>query len=739
MVRTNATAASNNDASSIATDTISVATGITSSQRSGGSSSRRSKELSSSNSKTSNKSKMDSQADVAALRHLRSIVKGIASDENISPADRSHKIKNFGQLLEQAENRLHFNEKKMDDPLALFVPLPDAKPAAATKKKGWLKARLLGGNKQQQASPQFDNNMSRSDKFFKDQKNNQGLLETLEEEARGDMEDRRKRLVESRSGTSSNKESERSAPPMPEKSRSQEDDATEGTCTDSIIDMRVQNSEDYNTSVCSLRSLGTFEKDFITNIIAEQAGQDETSVCTFEQDFMARQAANGGDMPKQVYVSGLGSNPQEVIDDVTVGTILSETTFEKDARSIVTPRKDSGGDQSTLPMLFPPMQVVTTSNGNTGIDDGMVHDDFTVGSETTFERDRRVREQEDIKRVGSAPTTFAVFEKVNGLIKNVLSGDSELSISTFEKDAAALNALAAKIGRTPSTKTKVSHDIVANSSDRSCSTFEKDAAARLATATVNASSNNRIGIVANQSKQLTSTFEKDSSARAPKSQLSAIDESVNNTPAAAQQRQHPPPSPSALAQSKLVPMVESPLASQVTSPASPSTVGLASPPSRTAFEDDVVVSVPENLPTANSNILNAIHPGWFDSIERRRQHQQQAGGGAPMNDSHSRETSLSGFERDARSVNNNSSKIPEGGGSYRVLQARSNVTTPTTNAGASVRSRGLSAAAHSACRIASSEAVAKLPKISELVVELSPNAIDKGVKSREALQGGNIW
>ena len=99
---------------------------------------------------------------------------------------------NFEQLLVKAKKQLHFNERKLNnDSLEVFNPLeePVVDAGVGKKKKGWLKARLLGdiikrGEEQiVTSSPAVHNGKKGQKKAFS------GALETLEEEeARGDVE-----------------------------------------------------------------------------------------------------------------------------------------------------------------------------------------------------------------------------------------------------------------------------------------------------------------------------------------------------------------------------------------------------------------------------------------------------------------------------------------------------------------------------------------------------------------------
>jgi hypothetical protein len=388
-------------------------------------------------SKGSSRSKVTAE-DLAAMRHLRSVVEAITTNENTSRTEKKKQINGFDELVVEAEKRLHYNESRLTmlnvDPLELSTPKKSMKKNAhATvcasdsktkkkkkKKQGWLKSIIHG--KQEESQINVSNEK-------KQRKRMGGVLETLVEEAddtRDDINDREK-------------------------------DTTARDETDSIIELRMQNSEAFLASVCSLRSLGTFEKDFINNIIADQAANgDMISVSTFEQDYMARMN-NNVSHPTQVFV-----NDADPMDDLTVDTLLSETTFENDARAIM--NIGIGEDVNTIKLKVPAQVTTPSGRHHEFIDDE--GRDQRIGNEFPNET--------TLRNMGSAPPTFAAFNEVN-VFNDVMSCDSLLSVSTYEKDMAALTALADKIGRKPSTQPKV---VMTYASDRSCSTFEQDVAFR---------------------------------------------------------------------------------------------------------------------------------------------------------------------------------------------------------------------------------------------------------------------
>jgi len=774
---------------------------------------------------------------------------------------------NFEKLINKAEQKLHFNEKKLnDDPLRLLNP-PEDKVVVAEKdkegsslskkkKKGWLKSRLKGKNNQQQQQ-QRDHNVfvvassssgSSSDPTMpatKEKKKKKklfgGALETLEEEERGEVEEQRGGDDESNpaeEGTDrANAPKTDAITPRAaaikgeamgttyqeeeEVAEVAEEDVAEGddeSLTDSIVLMRMQNSEEYTASVCSLRSLSTFEKDFVNNITEQQAVEaiattqdDEVSVSTFEQDFMMREANGGHAYPTQVFTDGGNKDAEE--DDLTMdGSVLSETTFERDARLAAT------SEVNDNPL---PLQITTAGDGKyDGSDEtGYVDDDI---SETTFEADQRQR-AEALDELPSSPSEMATMDAMVSK-----SNDSELSVSTFEKDAAALQLLTSKIGRKPSTNSKKSvvEDLIENvtTEESSTCTFEEDMKAKevakkksdlskakalakkrseLAKAKELAKKKsdlakakelekkrsalskakkakrksgavpkskasisnvfvpNNLGIKKSISANSTSTFEEDMRARSkPKAQMSQPASKPLSKPL-------PPLSPvsmNALADQQTqvhqmmlprTPIINPPQqlqcdtgldsprqASLVVSPLSVQTVhgpgflpDIQSSPSRTAFENDTVKSNGRKI---------ARDAGWSGGGSRKSSSPAQVSSLAPRN---SGSMSMSGFEKDARAG------MKSGGTVYPMNHVpapsvRSAIDSATVYDGAAPMSPntatpegriGLSVAAQRALTAENEArlAAAALPKISPLVMELSPNAIDRGVKLRN--REGSIW
>lgn len=745
------------------------------------------------------------------MRHLRSVVAAVVADENLPPVDRSKKVADFEQLMVKAEKRLHFNENKLNgDPLGLVVNPPEAvsktNKGSSKKKKGWLKSRLRGKSKRQHEN--VAPTVNPTPVVAKDRKMRLGgALETLEEEEeRGDVEESRgndsnpaggsKRVggpsdrvkpkagVRNEQALVTTKEELEEQVEKVEKGEEKEvgkkvegvnevgDDDTAGTATDSIMQMRMMNSEEYTASVGSVRSLGTFEKDFIKNIIAEQQVQEEVSVSTFEQDFMAREAARGGNiaLPTQVFTTGDSALNENEDDLTTDWTVLSETTFEQDARNASTPK-------CTLPM-----QITTSSNRIGANEEEANDDDITIDdilSETTFEADQRqraqAREEAAVTQAGSDPSTMAILNQfVNNHLREVHSDETKGTVSTYEKDAQALKFLAEKIGRTPSTKSKarsVAEDIVENGTEISTNTFEEDYKAREMMMKGVASDGTRggggIGMASHHasnafvpkgpamarfpSENSTSTFEKDMNVRRPrKPQLSKVVEASHSRMSGATMLS--PSSTAAMAQHQM-----RPLSLQVMSP--PQQVGLRpapdpspmsvpsvygpsfgaspieSPPSQSAFENDTVRSS-RKTGTASSR-SGHIHYGNRPSP------------GLGLGSISAGTASLGGFERDARaSMKNVGTVYPMnhisnagaghgGGPASSVASAYDGGALAEPGGAASAIGLSVAAQRELTAQVDAKRAAAALPKISPLVMELSPNAIDKGVKLHN--REGSLW
>ena len=472
---------------------------------------------------------MSNNDTVAAMRHLRSIVQSIAMDENISPTQRTQKIQNFEQLLDKAEKQLHYKKgaggagvcELLDDPLNIkskqvvnAVVLKNKnksnnnkKKNKEWKKKGWLKAgRLLGrqraANKSSSVGGLCGGSVARLSTTY----------EGLEVDTRHETEVQRRDMA------------------------LQDEETREET--DSIIDIRDQNSYDYTASIESLRSLNTFEKDFINNVTAEHARMeaaaavDGNSVGTFEQDFVGPVRNNYPTqvVQHQMYNDDAISETTFEADAKGQNDDISETTFEADARSLEPLENQAvvgNGGQGGGGSVFVPQMVQTTEHEE-------VEDDITVDTLENDERaDNNVPPQQQqpnpvLNAWGSAPTTLTTF---NNMVKTAFSADNSssiLSVSTFEKDTKAIQALAAKIGRTPSFKPKKSAAIPEElESVASDGTFEQDQKKRMRSQ-ISPRMQQGGMVMNNPSEVSTSTFEKDMNLHQPKPHLSVIGEAASS-------------------------------------------------------------------------------------------------------------------------------------------------------------------------------------------------------------------
>ena len=395
------------------------------------------------------------EEDVAATRHLRLMISSIAENNSLSTQERQERISNFEKLLEDAEKKLHFNGDADDDPLLLsgndmrrgrITVSKVEKKEKKTKKSFLARFRRKSKNTVDDEGVQSIGRNSELESIAEErQVQNEELYRESNSE---DEEGKREEVTEEQPGPQPSSIYVPTAPQVVESAtQTEEPDDDSRSRTSSIIDVRNANSEDYVASICSIRSLGTFEKDFINNIIAEDQRTigGEISVSTFEQD--AGMVRGNAGLPTEV-----GGQIQDVDedDDLTLGSILSETTFEKDARKAAVNSKE-----------MPPVQV-EFSNDNAVMmqeDEDTLADDL---SETTFEQDHRTIATE----MASRPD-----------IQLALSEGSLRSVSTFEKDAAARAALSAKIGREMITKAK-NPEVESSSDESSEGTFLKDQRAR---------------------------------------------------------------------------------------------------------------------------------------------------------------------------------------------------------------------------------------------------------------------
>ena len=475
--------------------------------------------------------------EIAATRHLRLVVESITADKALSPQDKAAKMKNFECIVDNVEKRLHYspNHIRGDDPMQELMSALDAASKKNAKKGTASNAAVIAPPAKKKSSL-FSNPLKKkknaADAAAADSSQKLAVvLETLED-ARGEVEEQRRIDL----GLSE----EDRAEPQEGTEKETVDDANEyddddATCTDSIIDARMANSQDYTASICSIRSLGTFEKDFIQNVIAEQqeAQFEELSCSTFEKDFAARAAAAGGviAIPTQV---NLGGNRNEVTDDdaddLTVEDARSETTFEADARQYEEVEEDEN-DELTVEGIL---------------------------SETTFEQDAKQQQYQDTQQHNpqqampmaqqqqqhqhqqqQQPTNVFI-PKQHECVPTV---QSERSVSTFEQDTMPLNPRQQVVQTTKSVD-----------SARSVSTFEKDSRARNVLAVkigrvvpCSIQANGRKAepttpkSVFSQGDQSTSTFEKDFKVRRPKKEAKVVVPASNFAPVIIPQEQPQPP------------------------------------------------------------------------------------------------------------------------------------------------------------------------------------------------------
>jgi len=412
-------------------------------------------------------------SDVVATRHLRIVLESITADKNLSEEDRKRKIANFGAVLmanaatkappvtdekpeittpsaapaysklkedkkmeliraavlaqEEKRKKKSIPAKKSEEPEATPAPAPSAaisspSPQPETKETQQPKSET----KKKTATVSKPDTSSRKEKSRETKKTTTssasviplGTISTQQTESNAKKKKGwllrklkgKKNKVEMRGDVDeSSRFSERDQARDQAEMLSISEVGSEVTNDTSAYDGYVMGIRS-NASDDSDRSIGTFEKDFMNDIIRDQESnyeeEDALSEGTFEQDARAAgalsvlsegtfeqdaRAVEGGSMfvPRQI--------PQQVMGDMPN---MSEATFEQDYRD----------DE--------PIGIAGSELSNT-----------SYGSETTFERDMRIKES---SKAAHVPTTH-IFET-----------PSLESVTTFEKEARGRMEVAAK-------------------------------------------------------------------------------------------------------------------------------------------------------------------------------------------------------------------------------------------------------------------------------------------------------
>lgn len=411
-------------------------------------------------------SKNSSSSDVIATRHLRLVLESITADTSLTVEQRKQKIADFGAVLMASVGHDPNEAKEMtvtsNTPI-LQTPISPPKQSEGNKEKLFRAALMASAEKTAPTSSSFNDNkepkehtttseaapivsssisavsvissisasqhskpnakaevltatrlQSKTNKkkkkgwiFGRMGKKNREMNGALDEcdEARGDVG---KRDIESSSRAPAEVFVVSNVADGCSAHNSSSSSAEHGDSSG--------NGGDDNESVGSDRSIGTFERDHINNIIYDQMKENSNelvlesansegtfeqdakaldkdnnpeiedlvitnSECTFEQDARAKEAS-------QPYTSAVLVPKQATPAGLVIDPNLSETTFEQDARG-------GGGDPGD-------------NQGYVGTVDSDLSDG-TFGSETTFERDMRKR---SAAKTAEAPTLFIpLFEK----------------------------------------------------------------------------------------------------------------------------------------------------------------------------------------------------------------------------------------------------------------------------------------------------------------------------------------
>jgi len=418
-------------------------------------------------------------SDVVATRHLRIVLESITADKNLSEEDRKRKIANFGAVLmanaatkappvtdekpeittpsaapaysklkedkkmeliraavlaqEEKRKKKSIPAKKSEEPEATPAPAPSAaisspspqpetketqQPKSETKKSQQPKSET----KKKTATVSKPDTSSRKEKSRETKKTTTSSASVIPlgtistQQTKSNAKKKKGWLLRKLKGKKNKVEMRGD---VDESSRFSERDQAEMFSISEVGSEVTNDTSAYdgyvmgirsNASDDSDRSIGTFEKDFMNDIIRDQESnyeeEDALSEGTFEQDARAAgalsvlsegtfeqdaRAVEGGSMfvPRQI--------PQQVMGDMPN---MSEATFEQDYRD------------------NEPIGIAGSELSNT-----------SYGSETTFERDMRIKES---SKAAHVPTTH-IFET-----------PSLESVTTFEKEARGRMEVAAK-------------------------------------------------------------------------------------------------------------------------------------------------------------------------------------------------------------------------------------------------------------------------------------------------------
>eukprot|EP00985_Skeletonema_marinoi_P000458 scaffold173_cov114-Skeletonema_marinoi.AAC.2 len=347
-------------------------------------------------------------SDVVATRHLRIVLESITADKNLSEEDRKRKIANFGAVL-------------MANAATKAPPVTDEKPEITTPSAAPAYSKLKEDKKMEliRAAPDTSSRKEKSRETKKTTTSSASVipLGTISTQQTKSNAKKKKGWLLRKLKGKKNKVEMRGD--VDESSRFSERDQAEMLSISEVGSEVTNDTSAYdgyvmgirsNASDDSDRSIGTFEKDFMNDIIRDQESnyeeEDALSEGTFEQDARAAgalsvlsegtfeqdaRAVEGGSMfvPRQI--------PQQVMGDMPN---MSEATFEQDYRD------------------NEPIGIAGSELSNT-----------SYGSETTFERDMRIKES---SKAAHVPTTH-IFET-----------PSLESVTTFEKEARGRMEVAAK-------------------------------------------------------------------------------------------------------------------------------------------------------------------------------------------------------------------------------------------------------------------------------------------------------
>ena len=422
----------------------------------------------------SRKSKEIRSSDIVAARHIKLVVDAITSDNTLTHQERKEKLANFGAALMAAASTAKISspqqlKKTTNNGTPVGVKhIPEIEIIASTSTSSLSSDKQLSGamlvalkascalddNKHHELAPTANTlspsipsplqlkpmakktKKKKKDWIFGRNRNKNHSIEVTTDKCDEVRED-----IDEKDVTERN--SERDTPNSGKiQVEAREPEVSSPHINDAVImDARRDQSDEHDASVCSDRSIGTFEQDFINNIVQDQMEDDDLgdiqnvlSEATFEQD--AREIQNV--LSEATFEQD--AREIEAEHEIDLHMKLSEATFEQDAREVELHQTTGRGATA----------IVVPQNAINGyfIDTNL--------SETTFEQDARGTEQGVRDVWYGSETTFERDARKKVATTQIIQAPC---YSLAEKDARAREALAAMMPPPQILMDSVSNDV----------------------------------------------------------------------------------------------------------------------------------------------------------------------------------------------------------------------------------------------------------------------------------------